>query len=118
MKATTPATGVALATLLALSAGTACAATDAGHARVVTYVCANHQRIVVGYPEDPSARRATVRLSWQGRTVLLQRSGSFASGERYINAMAALEWWSSPNRSELRSTHNKRPLLSDCHPES
>ena len=87
-------------------------------ARVVTYRCANGHRIVVGYPENPSARRATVRIAWQGRTVLLERTGSLGTGERYLNALAGLEWWSSPNRSELRNPANKRALLSDCHPES
>ena len=118
MKRRALAIAAAVLALALPAAASAAADAGAGMPRVVTYVCANDHRIVVGYPEDPSARRATVRLSWQGRTVLLQRSGSLGTGERYVNAMAALEWWSSPNRSELRSTQSKRNLLSDCHPET
>ena len=103
---------------VALACTSAHAADVGDKARVVTSRCANGHRIVVGYPENPSARRATVRIAWQGRTVLLERTGSLGTGERYINALAGLEWWSSPNRSELRNPANKRPLLSDCHPES
>ena len=105
---------------LALAAVVACsAAAEPSHAArgetpfVVTYRCDGGRWLAVGYPAYKDARRAPIRLSWQGRTVELSPARS-GSGARYINAAANLEWWSKGNGGTLRRLDPQRALLTNC----
>ena len=80
---------------------------------VVTYRCDGGRWLVVGYPAFKDARRAPARLSWEGRTVELAPT-RVASGARYINARANLEWWSKGNGGTLSRLEPPRPLLTGC----
>jgi membrane-bound inhibitor of C-type lysozyme len=80
---------------------------------VVTYRCDGDRWLAVGYPAYGDARRAPVRVSWQGRTVLLAPT-RVGSGARYINALANLEWWSKGAGGTLSSIYPSRPLLTGC----
>ena len=103
--------------LLALALG-ATAAGPVAAARgeapfVVTYRCDGGRWLAVGYPAYKDARRAPIRLSWQGRTVELAPARA-GSGARYINAAANLEWWSKGNGGTLRRLDPQRALLTNC----
>ena len=92
----------------------ASAAAERGDAPfVVTYRCDGNRWLAVGYPAYRDAARTPVRLTWEGRTVLLgpARAGS---GARYINAAANLEWWSKGNGGTLRRLDPQRALLTNC----
>jgi len=80
---------------------------------VVTYRCDGNRWLAVGYPAYRDATRAPIRLTWNGRTVMLgpARSGS---GARYINAAANLEWWAKGNGGTLRRLDPQRALLTNC----
>ncbi len=80
---------------------------------VVTYRCDGGRWLAVGYPAFKDARTAPIRLSWQGRTVELAPT-RVASGARYINARANLEWWSKGNGGTLSRLEPSRPLLAGC----
>ena len=99
----------------------ACAFAAATHAAdrgdtafVVTYVCDGGRYLAVGYPAYADARRAPIRLTWEGRTVLLGPSRMIGSGARYINSLANLEWWSKGNGGTLSRPSDNRPLLTNC----
>jgi len=81
---------------------------------VVTYACDGGRYLAVGYPAYADARRAPIRLSWDGRTVQLSPSRMVGSGARYLNAMANLEWWSKGNGGTLSSIQPSRLLLTNC----
>ena len=80
---------------------------------VVSYRCDGDRWLAIGYPAYRDGTRAPIRLTWQGRTVMLgpARSGS---GARYINAAANLEWWSKGNGGTLRRLEPQRALLTNC----
>jgi membrane-bound inhibitor of C-type lysozyme len=80
---------------------------------VVTYACSGGNHLVVGYPAYRDARKAPVRIGWQGRTVELTPARA-ASGARYVNAIADLEWWSKGNGGTLSRLRDNRPLLTGC----
>jgi len=98
----------------------ACAFSAATHAAdrgdtafVVTYRCDGGRYLAVGYPAYGDARRAPVRIAWQGRTVLLSPT-PVGSGARYVNAMANLQWWNKGNSGTLSQMATNRPLLINC----
>ena len=80
---------------------------------VVTYRCDGGRWLAVGYPAFKEARKAPVRLTWQGRTVQLAPARA-GSGARYINARANLEWWSKGNGGTLSRLEPSRPLVTGC----
>ncbi len=80
---------------------------------VVTYRCDGDRWLAVGYPAFKDARKAPIRLTWQGRTVELAPT-RVASGARYINARANLEWWSKGNGGTLSRLEPPRTLLTGC----
>ena len=80
---------------------------------VVTYRCDGDRWLVVGYPAFRDARRAPIRLTWEGHTVLLAPTRA-GSGARYINAAESLEWWSKGNGGTLRRLSTNRPLATGC----
>lgn len=80
---------------------------------VVTYRCDGDQHIAVGYPSYRDARTAPIRISWEGRTLLLMPARA-GSGARYANAIAGIEWWSKGNRGTLSRLRDNRPLLTGC----
>jgi len=80
---------------------------------VVVYACVGGAHLAVGYPAYRDARKAPVRIGWQGRTVELMPARA-ASGARYINAIAGLEWWSKGNGGTLNRLRDNRPLLTGC----
>jgi membrane-bound inhibitor of C-type lysozyme len=84
-----------------------------GEPFVVTYRCDGGRWLAVGYPAYRDAARKPIRITWQGRTVLLgpARAGS---GARYLNAGANLEWWSKGNGGTLRRLEPQRALLTNC----
>ena len=81
---------------------------------VVTYRCDGGRYLAVGYPAYRDAQRAPIRLTWEGRTVLLGPSRMVGSGARYINSLSNLEWWSKGNGGTLSRPSNNRPLLTNC----
>jgi len=98
----------------------ACALATTAHAGergdtafVVTYQCEGGRYLVVGYPAYRDARRAPIRIGWQGRTVELAPT-RVGSGARYLNPLANLEWWSKGNGGTLRQMEPSRPLLINC----
>ena len=96
------------------SCPTAALAAERGDAPfVVTYRCDGDRWLVVGYPAFRDARRAPIRLTWEGHTVLLAPARA-GSGARYINAAASLEWWSKGNGGTLRRLSTNRPLATGC----
>jgi membrane-bound inhibitor of C-type lysozyme len=80
---------------------------------VVTYRCDGGRWLAVGYPAYRDARTAPIRITWEGRTVMLSpvRAGS---GARYVNALASLEWWSKGTGGTLSRLSTNRPLLTGC----
>ena len=80
---------------------------------VIVYRCDGGTHLVVGYPAYRDARKAPVRIGWQGRTVELTPARA-ASGARYLNAIADLEWWSKGNGGTLARLRDNRPLLTGC----
>jgi membrane-bound inhibitor of C-type lysozyme len=104
----------AVAALVLGSAATGSALAARGdEAFVVTYRCDGNRWLAVGYPAYRDTPRAPIRLTWEGRTVMLgpARSGS---GARYLNAPANLEWWSKGNGGTLRRLDPQRTLLTNC----
>jgi membrane-bound inhibitor of C-type lysozyme len=98
----------------ALAASAAAQAPVRGDAPfVVVYQCSGGAQLAVGYPAYRDARKAAVRLGWQGRTVELMPARA-ASGARYVNAIADLEWWSKGNGGTLSRLRDNRPLLTGC----
>jgi membrane-bound inhibitor of C-type lysozyme len=98
----------------------ACAFAPATHAAergdtafVVTYRCEGGRYLAVGYPAFRDARRAPVRIGWQGRTLELAPT-RVGSGARYINPLANLEWWSKGTGGTLSQLQPNRPLLINC----
>ncbi len=89
------------------------AAERGDNAFVVTYACDGGRYLVVGYPAYRDARRAPIRINWQGRTVQLAPT-RVGSGARYVNALANLQWWSKGNGGTLSQLENNRPLLTNC----
>jgi membrane-bound inhibitor of C-type lysozyme len=94
-------------------AATARAAERGDTAFVVTYQCEGGRYLAVGYPAYRDARRAPIRIGWQGRTVELAPT-RVGSGARYLNPLANLEWWSKGNGGTLRQMEPSRPLLINC----
>ncbi len=80
---------------------------------VVTYRCDGNRWLAVGYPAFKDARNAPVRVTWEGRTVLLSPARA-GSGARYVNALASLEWWSKGTGGTLSRLSTNRPLLTGC----
>jgi membrane-bound inhibitor of C-type lysozyme len=80
---------------------------------VVTYRCDGGRYLAVGYPAYRDARRASIRIGWQGRTVELAPT-RVGSGARYVNAIANLQWWSKGSGGTLSQLENNRPLLTNC----
>jgi membrane-bound inhibitor of C-type lysozyme len=80
---------------------------------VVVYECSGGAHLAVGYPAYRDARRAPVRIGWQGRTIELAPARA-ASGARYVNAIADLEWWSKGSGGTLSRLRDNRPLLAGC----
>ena len=80
---------------------------------VVTYCCDGDRHLAVGYPAFRDARKAPIRIGWQGRTVLLDPARS-GSGARYINPIADLEWWSKGNGGTLGRLRDSQPLVTGC----
>ena len=80
---------------------------------VVTYRCNGDRWLVIGYPAYSDARSAPIRITWEGRTVLLTPTRA-GSGARYVNALASLEWWSKGTGGTLRRLSTNRPLLTGC----
>jgi len=80
---------------------------------VVVYRCDGGRHIAVGYPAYRDARKAPVRIDWQGRTILLSPARA-GSGARYINAIADLEWWSKGDGGSLNRLRDNQPLLTRC----
>jgi membrane-bound inhibitor of C-type lysozyme len=105
---------LALAAIAAVLAAPSLAAERGDTAFVVTYVCDGGRYLAVGYPAYADARRAPIRLTWEGRTVLLGPSRMVGSGARYINSLANLEWWSKGNGGTLSRPSDNRPLLTNC----
>ena len=90
------------------------AAAERGEAPfVVTYRCDGGRYLAVGYPAYRDARRAPIRIGWQGRTIELSPT-RVGSGARYVNALANLQWWSKGNGGTLSQLENNRPLLANC----
>ena len=108
------AVAAAVAGTLAATLAVPAAAERGDTAFVVTYVCDGGRYLAVGYPAYADARRAPIRLTWEGRTVLLGPSRMVGSGARYINSLANLEWWSKGNGGTLSQLENNRPLLTNC----
>jgi len=107
---------VALATLCAFAvlAGDAVAAEHGATPFVVTYQCDGGRWLAVGYPAFKDASRAPIRLSWEGRTVELLPARA-ASGARYVNSKADLEWWSKGDTGFLqRASDPNRQLVTGC----
>jgi membrane-bound inhibitor of C-type lysozyme len=105
---------LALAAIAAALAAPTLAAERGDTAFVVTYVCDGGRYLAVGYPAYADARRAPIRLTWEGRTVLLGPSRMVGSGARYINSLANLEWWSKGSGGTLSRPSDNRPLLTNC----
>jgi len=80
---------------------------------VVTYRCDGGRWLAVAYPAFRDARTEPIRLTWEGRTVLLTPT-RVASGARYVNAAASLEWWSKGTGGTLSRLSTNRPLLTGC----
>ena len=108
-------TGTFFASLLAVGLLAAAPAAARGAAPfVVTYRCDGNRWLAVGYPAFKDARGASIRLTWEGRTVELTPTRA-GSGARYINARANLEWWNKGNGGTLsRLLPSVRPLLTNC----
>jgi membrane-bound inhibitor of C-type lysozyme len=103
-----------LAVALALPWPAAAVAADRGDAPfVVTYRCDGDRWLAVGYPAFRDARTAPIRITWDGRTVLLSPTRT-GSGARYVNAIASLEWWSKGSGGTLSRLSTNRPLLTGC----
>jgi len=101
---------LALAAAGAASAGAA----ERGDAPfVVSYRCDGGRLLAVGYPAYRDARRAPIRLEWQGRTVELAPARA-GSGARYVSVSADLEWWSKGNGGDLHRLSKHQPLLTGC----
>jgi membrane-bound inhibitor of C-type lysozyme len=94
-------------------ASTASAATRGDTPFVVTYHCDGNRWLAVGYPAFRDARTAPIRITWEGRTVLLSPARA-GSGARYVNALASLEWWSKGTGGTLSRLSTNRPLLTRC----
>ena len=80
---------------------------------VVTYRCHGDHWLAVGYPAFRDARAAPIRITWEGRTVLLHPARA-GSGARYVNALASLEWWSKGAGGTLTRLSPHRPRLTGC----
>jgi membrane-bound inhibitor of C-type lysozyme len=80
---------------------------------VVTYRCDRDRWLAVGYPAFRDSRTAPIRITWEGRTVLLTPTRA-GSGARYVNALASLEWWNKGTGGTLRRLSTNRPLLTGC----
>jgi membrane-bound inhibitor of C-type lysozyme len=80
---------------------------------VATYACDGGHKLVVGYPAYRDARKAPIRLSWQGRTVEMKPARA-GSGARYINAAADLEWWSKGSGGDLYRLTRHQPVVTGC----
>jgi membrane-bound inhibitor of C-type lysozyme len=80
---------------------------------VVIYRCDGGRWLAVGYPAFKDARTAPVRITRQGRTVLLSPARA-GSGARYVDAPASLEWWSKGTGGTLSRLSTNRPLLTGC----
>ena len=104
----------AVAATFAAALAVPAAAERGDTAFVVTYLCDGGRYLAVGYPSYRDARRAPIRLTWEGRTVQLAPSRMVGSGARYINSLANLEWWSKGNGGTLSRPSDNRPLLSNC----
>jgi membrane-bound inhibitor of C-type lysozyme len=99
---------------IAASAAAQAPATPRGDAPfVVTYRCDGDRHLVVGYPAFRDARKAPIRIGWQGRTVELTPARA-GSGARYINGIADLEWWSKGSGGFLNRLRDNKPLLTNC----
>jgi membrane-bound inhibitor of C-type lysozyme len=103
----------ASAALLALAAAGAASAERGDAPFVVTYRCDGNNSLAVSYPAYRDARRAPIRLAWQGRTVELAPARA-GSGARYISAAADLEWWNKGDGGSLYRLHDNHPLLTGC----
>lgn len=103
----------ALAAMLLASWSHVVAAARGDTPFVVAYRCDGGRWLAVGYPAFRDARTAAIRLSWKGRTVELAPARA-ASGARYVNARANLEWWSKGKGGTLSNLKPNRPLLQGC----
>jgi membrane-bound inhibitor of C-type lysozyme len=104
--------------LVAIAAAAACAggagAAERGDAPfVVTYTCDGGRTLVIGYPAYRDARKAPIRVSWQGKTIEMAPARA-GSGARYVNVEADLEWWNKGNGGDLYRLTRHLPILSDC----
>jgi len=108
-------TARALAAALTLAAASAGAAgAERGEAPfVVTYHCDGGRTIVVGYPAYRDARKAPIRVSWQGKTIEMAPARA-GSGARYVNVAADLEWWSKGNGGDLYRLSRHQPITTGC----
>ena len=107
-------TAVLLAFLMAAVWPLAASAAERGDAPfVVTYRCDGDRWLAVAYPAYRDARTEPIRLTWEGRTVLLSPT-RVGSGARYVNALASLEWWSKGTGGTLSRLSTNRPLLTGC----
>jgi membrane-bound inhibitor of C-type lysozyme len=105
---------VLLAFLMAAAWPLAAPAAERGDAPfVVTYRCDGDRWLAVAYPAYRDARTEPIRLTWEGRTVLLSPT-RVGSGARYVNALASLEWWSKGTGGTLSRLSTNRPLLTGC----
>jgi membrane-bound inhibitor of C-type lysozyme len=107
----TGALAIVAALVAALPLGASAARGDT--AFVVTYRCDGGRYFAVGYPAYHDARKAPIRITWEGRTVQLAPARA-GSGARYVNAIASLEWWSKGNGGTLSRLSTNRPLLTGC----
>ena len=89
------------------------AAERGGAPFVMTYACDGGRTLVVGYPAYRDARKAPIRLSWQGKTVELAPARA-GSGARYVNVAADLEWWSKGNGGDLYRLSRHQPIVTGC----
>jgi membrane-bound inhibitor of C-type lysozyme len=80
---------------------------------VVPYRCHGDHWLAVGYPAFRDACATPIRITWEGRTVLLHPTRA-GSGARYVNAPASLEWWSKGAGGTLTRLSPHRPLLTGC----
>ena len=104
---------VAACALAASAAAQSPAAPRGDESFVIVYRCDGGTHLAVGYPAYRDARKAPVRIGWQGRTVELTPARA-ASGARYINAIENLEWWGKGNGGTLNRLRDNRPLLTGC----
>ena len=101
--------------IAALPAPPALAVNENPHASafVVTYRCDGEDWLAVAYPAPFARATEPVRLSWNGKTVLMSPARS-GSGARYVSRAADLAWWNQGHGGTLYRLSDRATLLANC----